>query len=58
MTGYGGEVSRAVGEKMAGFGESCREVLNKITHDPLWGGIALGVLVLIVLLIGVNRRAG
>jgi hypothetical protein len=57
MAGYGGEVARAVGEKMAGFGETCRNALNNITHDPLWGGIAVGVLFLVVALIVVKRRA-
>ena len=57
MAGYGGEVARAVGEKMAGFGETCRDVLTRITHDPLWGGIALGALCLVVILIVMKRRA-
>ena len=57
MGGYGGEILRNVGEKMAGFGEFCKDVGYKITHDPLWGGITLGIVALILVLVVVKRRA-
>jgi hypothetical protein len=48
---------RSVGESFAGMGEWLREVGFKITHDPIWGGTALVLFVLMLSLVVVQRRA-
>jgi hypothetical protein len=57
MGGYGGEIMRSVGESMAGLGEWFRVVGHRVTHDPLWGGTALVLVVLVISLVLVRRRA-
>jgi hypothetical protein len=54
--GYGGEMAGFVSEKMAGLGGWFSEVAYHITHDPLWGGITIGVIVLILALTVASRR--
>lgn len=54
--GYGAEMARFVAEKMGGLGTWFSEVFYFITHDPLWGGISLMVVFLILALVVANRR--
>lgn len=58
MGGYGGEIARWTGEKFAGLGEWFKQVGYNITHDPLWGGVTIGIVLLILVLILAKRRAG
>jgi len=55
--GYGGEMGRFVSEKMGGLGTWFGEVFYHITHDPLWAGVTIGVIVLILALVIANRHA-
>ena len=57
MVGYGGEILRWVGEKLSALADWFGDVFYKLTHEPLWAGIAIGVIVLIVVLIVLKRRA-
>jgi hypothetical protein len=56
MVGYGGEILRWVGEKLSAFGDWCKDALYKMTHDPLWMGVSIGVIVLLILLFILKRR--
>jgi hypothetical protein len=56
MAGYGGEILRWVGEKLSSMGEWFKDVFYKMTHDPLWMGVTIGVVVLLILLIVLKRR--
>jgi hypothetical protein len=55
--GYGGEIARVVSEAMAGMGDWFRQVGHRILHDPLWAGIALVLVFLVISLVLVRRRA-
>jgi hypothetical protein len=56
MVGYGGEIMRYLGEKLAAFGDWCKDVLYKMTHEPLWIGVTIAVVLLMILLIVIKRR--
>ena len=58
MGGYGGEILRYTGEKLAGLGEWFKQVGHNITHDPVWGGVTIGIVLLMLLLVFAKRRAG
>jgi hypothetical protein len=56
--GYGGDIARMVTEAMAGMGDWFRTVGHRITHDPLWAGVTLVLVILMISLVVVQRRAG
>jgi hypothetical protein len=43
---------------MAGLGDWFRHVGNRVLNDPLWAGIALVLVFLVISLVVVRRRAG
>jgi len=55
--GYGGEIGRMVSEAMAGLGDWFRLVGHRVLNDPLWAGIALVLVFLVISLVVVRRRA-
>jgi hypothetical protein len=52
----GGEIMRSIGEKLAGLGDWFKEVIYKIGHDPLWMGVTIGFVVLVILVFVLKRR--
>ncbi len=48
MVGYG--------EKLTALGDWFKDVGYKMTHDPLWMGVTIGVIVLLIVLFVLKRR--
>jgi hypothetical protein len=47
-----------VSEAMAGLGDWLRLAGHRVLHDPVWAGIALVLVFLVISLVVVRRRAG
>jgi hypothetical protein len=56
MFAYGNYLMEWFVESTSSFGKAAGEVAYKITHDPLWGGVTVGIVILICVLLAIKAR--
>ncbi|MBL8797817.1 MAG: hypothetical protein JNM56_28220 [Planctomycetia bacterium] len=53
----GGAFAKWITEAFASIGDAGKQAWHKVTHDPLWAGVAIGVVLLGIVLMVMKKKA-
>lgn len=53
----GGAFAKWITEAFAAIGDGAKEGWYKVTHDPLWAGVAIGVIALAAIVFVMKKKA-
>jgi len=52
-----GSIAKWIVEAFSAIGDGAKQAWHKVTHDPLWAGVAIGFIALAVILLVLKKKA-